>query len=336
MTDRKVSAEDKSGDRTYFTLIPNMLYEIGLTPYDRDLYHFYKKVAGEAGECWMEFRSISKQTGMSPAQVSNSRKALIAKGLIECTKRKHGESGWATWHIIVKDVWAENITICKEAAQKRIEESQKCSLSKQSVQAAICLPGEQIGLPGEQSCLQDGVLIRSKETKNTISCAQNAQGAQSALSVSESVPVLPKVALAPKKSLRFAVRMPCLSEQVTDEYLALFGQTTKSLGIGKSRKVQGQIRNLLGLTSKGKPNGYKAYPREQIIGCAQALKDGGVSVSPGLISEVMDIYLADEDAFPPDWLKPVHQRQPRIERDAQEHRKLSQADIWQLEAAGRT
>jgi hypothetical protein len=35
-------------------------------------------------------------------------------------------------------------------------------------------------------------------------------------------------------------------------------------------------------------------------------------------------------------LKPVHQRLPKAERDAQEHRKLSQADIWQLEAAGRT
>jgi hypothetical protein len=198
MVDKQIVLEDSSGDKKYFTMFPNMLYEIGLTPYDRDLYTFYKKVAGENGMCWIDLREIKKQTKISPAQISKSRKILMEKGLISCFKKKVNGEGWPAWHISINDIWEENIKTCKDEYAKRSEDAMKCSLRKKvddnksdKILQENCLPRKQIGLPRKQIGLQTDILIRSKDNNinnGNISNAKNAleiaQEAQSPLDVS--------------------------------------------------------------------------------------------------------------------------------------------------------
>jgi hypothetical protein len=117
-----VQLEDRTNDRKYFTMLPNVLWEMGLSCYDLALYAYVKRVAGEAGICWHSMRDLAKQTGMSLSAIDDSRKTLEAKGLITCTKRKHNETGWAGWHISIVDVWQKNMETM----------TQKCYQDKQS------------------------------------------------------------------------------------------------------------------------------------------------------------------------------------------------------------
>jgi hypothetical protein len=110
-TEDRTQVEDKSGDRRYFTMIPNMLWEIGLTYHDREMYAFLKRIAGDHGTCWRSMRTLARESGLSLGQIEKSREILEAAGLITCDKRKRPEGGWSTWHISIVDVWKRNLEI---------------------------------------------------------------------------------------------------------------------------------------------------------------------------------------------------------------------------------
>jgi len=73
---------DKSGDRKYFTIIPNYIVNHS-TVYEQAIYLYMKRVAGEEGTCWESPINIAKKLGVDPKTVRKYQKRLVERGWIE-------------------------------------------------------------------------------------------------------------------------------------------------------------------------------------------------------------------------------------------------------------
>lgn len=115
MTSADHSSDDSlsidEGERKYYSMIPNMITDIGLSPYAGWLYVRIKRRTGEVrgGLCYESTRNLAQGCHMSPAQVSRAKKELVEKGLITIKKEpgKHGEFSHDS--IAVVEKWKENI-----------------------------------------------------------------------------------------------------------------------------------------------------------------------------------------------------------------------------------
>lgn len=99
---------DASSDKKYFTIIPNIVTELGLSPFAVALYVRLKRRAGEGGECWENTRNLAEGCKMSAGQVSKAKRELSQAGLITVTTEP-GKHGGRPYHVItVNDIWARN------------------------------------------------------------------------------------------------------------------------------------------------------------------------------------------------------------------------------------
>jgi len=73
---------DKSGDRKYFTIIPNYIVNHS-TVYEQAIYLYMKRVAGEKGTCWESPINIAKKLGADPKTIRRYQKRLVERGWIE-------------------------------------------------------------------------------------------------------------------------------------------------------------------------------------------------------------------------------------------------------------
>jgi hypothetical protein len=71
----KISISDDSGDKKYFTIIPNYILNHS-TLWDREVYIQMKRITGEDGTCWTSRNTLAKQCGMSPRRLDKSLKYL--------------------------------------------------------------------------------------------------------------------------------------------------------------------------------------------------------------------------------------------------------------------
>jgi Helix-turn-helix domain len=102
---------DNGDERKYFALIPNMIDEMGLSPYAVRLYLHIKRRTGEVpgGVCFETSSNIAKICKMSTGSVSNAKKELRAAGLITIAQRKRGHGEFDGHDITINDIWAVNI-----------------------------------------------------------------------------------------------------------------------------------------------------------------------------------------------------------------------------------
>ncbi len=73
---------DKSGDRKYFTIIPNYIVNHS-TVYEQAIYLYMKRVAGEHGTCWESPNNIAQKLGADPKTIRRYQKRLVERGWIE-------------------------------------------------------------------------------------------------------------------------------------------------------------------------------------------------------------------------------------------------------------
>lgn len=107
---------NKEVPRANFTQTPNIIYELGLSVYARDLYSYYRRV----GDCIQCTKTISEKLGISPRQVAYAKQELLQKfpllggrSLISDTPRFH--KGFQTSsHVEIEDIWLENDEYFKE------------------------------------------------------------------------------------------------------------------------------------------------------------------------------------------------------------------------------
>lgn len=113
--DRLPEIRDQSRDRRYFTMVPNIVFDLGLSSQAVALYCFYKKIAGEDGRCVMGVRQIAETMRMGPARLIEARDELVQAGLI--TKSLDGPKddfgdllpGTQRTIVVILDVWRRNV-----------------------------------------------------------------------------------------------------------------------------------------------------------------------------------------------------------------------------------
>lgn len=94
-------------DRKYFTIIPNIVDDLKLSPYAFRLYCHIKRVTGEDGICWQNRDTLAEFCQMSTGQISKVKQELVGVGLIRIEKQK--KSGGELDVIRVLDIWPENM-----------------------------------------------------------------------------------------------------------------------------------------------------------------------------------------------------------------------------------
>jgi hypothetical protein len=100
---------DKSNDRRYFTVVPNIVDDSELDPFAFRLYVHLKRVAGENGKSTQSTTTLAKACRMSRPQIVDSKKVLVAKGLIKIDVVANPYGGRPYHEITVVDIWEENV-----------------------------------------------------------------------------------------------------------------------------------------------------------------------------------------------------------------------------------
>lgn len=105
MTAYKIT--DSGDPRKYFTMIPNIIDDLDLSPYAFRLYVHLKRVAGDNGTCYQTQETLAAACKMSEGSISNAKKELVAAGLISITEEP-SNAGRPNHHIEITDVWEIN------------------------------------------------------------------------------------------------------------------------------------------------------------------------------------------------------------------------------------
>ncbi len=132
--------------RDNFTMIPNIVLNIGLGPYGVALYTYLRQIAGESGACWRSTETMARESGISVGKVVSCKRALEAAGLI----RIHEEpcSSGVRHVITIVDIWDRN---------HQFYQGRKAKPSPGEVEPS---PGEVEPSPGEVNKIP---IIRSHE-----------------------------------------------------------------------------------------------------------------------------------------------------------------------------
>mgnify|MGYP001589019126 CR=1 FL=1 len=139
----KFKVLDESGDRKYFTIIPNYIVNHS-TPYEQAIYLYMKRVAGETGTCWMSAQSIGKKLGISRSTVSIYRDKLVKRGWIQIIGiKKTGITQQKTPEYRIVDLWELNANfyakqdkVSAESTFKKVSAvNEKVVLERQKVSA---------------------------------------------------------------------------------------------------------------------------------------------------------------------------------------------------------
>jgi Helix-turn-helix domain len=98
--------EDESGDRRYFTQIPNIIFELGMSREAMWLYVHLKRVAGDSGECFQSLNTLAKKTLTSKPTLIKAKAELVRYGLIRVRQAERGDKPDV---ITIRNIWKRNI-----------------------------------------------------------------------------------------------------------------------------------------------------------------------------------------------------------------------------------
>ncbi len=116
----KFNIKDESGDRKYFTQIPNMIVNHS-TAYEQSLYLIMKRIAGETGSCYASLNYLAQKMGVNRKTVtSNIAKLLKRKWIAEISPIKI--RGGKVRQFIIIDLWKVNMKEYNSGAKKDIVE----------------------------------------------------------------------------------------------------------------------------------------------------------------------------------------------------------------------
>jgi hypothetical protein len=137
---------NESGDHDNFTMIPNFIFRLGMSPYAIALYGYIKQAAGETGRCFKSTATITKELNMSAGTVSAAKKVLEQNALIRIDNISRAQGGKPYHSIAILDVWERNAKFINEHKKGRSPVEQATS------------PDEIASSPSE--------IIKNPDTKN--------------------------------------------------------------------------------------------------------------------------------------------------------------------------
>ena len=117
----EIRIEDNSGDREFFTIIPNFVLNHSSST-DQSLYLQMKRFAGEEGRCFATQETLIKKLGIGLKSYRKSLDYLIKKGWIEFIGMTEGKTRPIKTYKI-NNIWQENSEYYKKIpAESTIEE----------------------------------------------------------------------------------------------------------------------------------------------------------------------------------------------------------------------
>ena len=118
MNESIYQVRDEGDLHRYRTEIPNIVFRLGLTPYELTLYAHLKQAAGDSGQCWKSTRTLARETGMSAGAICKakdglaaSRSELSSKSLIIVRDESGSHGGRPRHSISLSDLWPENMAM---------------------------------------------------------------------------------------------------------------------------------------------------------------------------------------------------------------------------------
>lgn len=98
---------DESGDKKYFTQIPNIIVNHS-TAFEQSLYLIMKRLAGEGGYCYASLNFLANKMGVHRLTVTQTIAKLLKRKWIKETDKTKVKGGYTRTFIIV-DLWGLNI-----------------------------------------------------------------------------------------------------------------------------------------------------------------------------------------------------------------------------------
>jgi len=112
---------DESGDKKYFTQIPNMIVNHS-SAYEQSLYLIMKRIAGETGSCYASLNWLSKKMSADKKTVAKTIAKLLKRKWIKEIENKKVRGGIVRQFVVV-DLWKANIKEYQSGCQVPTKES---------------------------------------------------------------------------------------------------------------------------------------------------------------------------------------------------------------------
>jgi len=105
---KKKTEEVKVTDegRGNFTIIPNIVDDMGLSLIAFRLYVHLKRVAGDNGDCYQSTQTLAEKCGMGVGTISKAKQELQSAGLIKIQSRAKENTHYH--NITIANIWREN------------------------------------------------------------------------------------------------------------------------------------------------------------------------------------------------------------------------------------
>ena len=115
--------KNRSNDAGYFIMTPRVAFYVAADPFQFALCSAIRDIAGESGECFISTEDLATLSMMSTGKVSQCRKALMEKGLIEGEFKRDPGYPQPVWHLSIPDLWPRNTRWClnKTSILSRLE-----------------------------------------------------------------------------------------------------------------------------------------------------------------------------------------------------------------------
>jgi len=234
-TFEELTFTNRRGDHIYFTMIPNVLWFFDLTPADFKLYNTIVKTTGCDGQtqCFKSTKTLVKETGLSMGSISKAKARLEKAGLIERYSKKRTTGGRPIDHLVLVDIWKENMLFFSEVYSPNEETPTLSSLSE--LRQRVFSRNEGVYSPNET---EEEPLIRTKKQQQ-----EAKKKNKPVVKSSQSSPTKPVI--TPEEVARYQGRYQELKSMITDEH-----RQTSHLAL-IARNVDGKVA--LRLASKIEP-----------------------------------------------------------------------------------
>ncbi len=123
--------KDEGDPKKYWTQLPNLIDDMGLSVYAFRLYVHLKRVVGEMenGECWQSVKTLAENCNMSIGMVTKAKKELDDLSLINIEKVKNPRGGRDFHKITIVDIWPENIKKYASSSPHELDTSSQDELT---------------------------------------------------------------------------------------------------------------------------------------------------------------------------------------------------------------
>jgi len=168
---------DHTGDKKYFTQIPNIIFDLPLSPLAQSLYIIFKRIGGESRRISIGTKKLQDRFGVGFKSIQSAKQELQDHKLI--TVKSFPTETRRSDEIKILDIWHRNgIFFADLFDDTTLPQEQSNEFLTTLPQEQTTLPQEQTTLPQEQTTLPQECLKNIKDIeddKEQVACHTNAE-----------------------------------------------------------------------------------------------------------------------------------------------------------------